>query len=107
MARFGAGLPIVRRWRVLDELEKLDVPLYREAREISIGDGEVSYRNSHSQIRRLAADHVIVAKGAVGDLTLADALRTAGFKVHTVGDCNGVGYIAGAMRSAAETAASI
>jgi 2,4-dienoyl-CoA reductase (NADPH2) len=106
-ARLGAGLTIVRRWRVFDELEKLDVPLYKQATDIAIGDNEVSYRNSHGQIRRLAADHVIVAKGATGDLTLANELRAAGFKVHSVGDCNGIGYISGAMRAAAEVAVKI
>jgi hypothetical protein len=48
------------------------------------------------------ADHVIVAKGATGDLSQAEAFRAAGFRVHEVGDCRGVGYIEGAMRSAME-----
>ena len=46
----------------------------------------------------------VVAKGATGDTTLAETLRVAGFIVHTAGDCNGVGYIEGAMESAAELA---
>jgi hypothetical protein len=44
---------------------------------------------------------VIVAKGATGSTALADQLRAAGFAVFTAGDCNGVGYIEGAMRGAA------
>jgi 2,4-dienoyl-CoA reductase (NADPH2) len=59
----------------------------------------MNYRN---QTRTLTADHVIVAKGATGDLSFAEQLRSAGFKVHSVGDCNGVGYIEGAIRGAAE-----
>jgi hypothetical protein len=47
------------------------------------------------------ADHVIVAKGARGDATLADSLRAAGFAVTEVGDGTGVGYIEGAIRGAA------
>ena len=35
------------------------------------------------------------------------SMRSAGFAVHAVGDCRGVGYIEGAMRSAAEAAAAI
>jgi hypothetical protein len=40
-------------------------------------------------------------------LDLAEALRATGFKVHTAGDCNGVGCIDGAMSSAAEIAMAI
>jgi len=43
-----------------------------------------------------------VAKGAMADLSQAEAFRAAGFRVHEVGDCRGVGYIEGAMRSAME-----
>ncbi|MCS5574085.1 MAG: hypothetical protein NZ789_14215, partial [Pseudomonadales bacterium] len=53
------------------------------------------------------ADHVIVAQGATGNTDLADALQSAGFTTHTIGDCNGVSYIEGAMESAAELAVSI
>jgi NADPH-dependent 2,4-dienoyl-CoA reductase/sulfur reductase-like enzyme len=105
--KFGAGLPIVRRWRVLDELRQAAVTLLPDAADIRIGDNEVTYRNKNAQVRTLAADHVIVAKGAHGDLTLADELRAEGFNVHAVGDCNGVDYIAGAMRAAADTAQAI
>lgn len=107
VTKFGKGLPIVRRWRVLDTLDKLDVTLLPGAREIVIGDHEVSYRNPHDQIRSVAADHVIIAKGARGDLTLADQLRNAGLVVHSIGDCNGVGYIAGALEDAAMIARAI
>lgn len=105
--KFGAGLPIVRRWRVLDELKKAAVTLLPDATDIRIGDNEVTYRNKNGQVRTLAADHVIVAKGARGDLALAEQLRAEGFTVHAVGDCNGVNYIAGAMRAAADTAQAI
>jgi hypothetical protein len=47
---------------------------------------------------------VIVAKGATGNITLADKLKAAGLSVHVIGDANGVGYIEGAMRGAAELA---
>ena len=50
---------------------------------------------------------VIVAMGASGDNALAEQLRGAGFTVETVGDCNGVGYIEGAIRGAAETVARL
>lgn len=105
--RFGAGIPIVRRWRALAEARELGIALLPNARDIAIGDGHVTYVNANGQTRTLAADHVIVAKGAKGDLALAEQLKAAGFKVHTVGDCNGVGYIDGAIGSAAEVALAI
>ena len=50
---------------------------------------------------------MIVAKGAEGDLALAEDLKAAGFKVHAIGDANGVGYIEGAMRGAAKAVREI
>lgn len=105
--RFGAGLHIVRRLRVLDELRKLGVALQPEASDIAIGAAAVSFLDASGASREVAVDHVIVAQGARGDASLADELRAAGFQVHTAGDCNGVGYIEGAMESAAELAVQI
>jgi 2,4-dienoyl-CoA reductase (NADPH2) len=105
--RLGAGLYIVRRWRVLAELRALGVALLTGARDICIGENLVTYVNLNGQTRTLAADHVIVAKGAQGELALAEALRAAGLSVHTAGDCQGVGYIEGAMGDAARVAAAI
>jgi 2,4-dienoyl-CoA reductase (NADPH2) len=106
-ARFGRGLPLVRRWRVLSDLRALGVTLLPEARRIAIHTSTVSYLNSRDQSRTLAAEQVIIAKGIAGDTTLADALRAAGLTVHTAGDCNGMRYIEGAMRAAAELALAI
>ncbi|MEJ6655335.1 MAG: FAD-dependent oxidoreductase [Pseudomonas sp.] len=105
--RFGAGLYIVRRLRVLHELRHLGVSMLPAMRDTTIGEGEVRYLDGDGQARAVAADHVIVAKGASGDLHLAEQLRAAGFTVHTAGDCNGVGYIEGAMEGAAEVAVRI
>lgn len=97
----GKGLYLVRRMRLLDELNHLGVALITKADDINIGDRHVNYTNHRGQQRRLDADHVIVAKGATGDTTLADQLKESGFKTHTIGDCNGVSYIEGALESAA------
>ena len=106
-ARFGRGLPLVRRWRVLSDLRSLGVTLLPQAREISIHTSTVAYINRHDQVRTIAAERVIAVDGAAGDTTLAEALRAAGLKVHTAGDCNGVRYIEGAMRAAAELSLGI
>lgn len=100
----GKGLYLVRRMRLLAELQELGVTLIARAQDLAIGDDDVSYTNPRGQRRRIGVDHVIVAQGASGDLSFAEQLGEAGFTVHSIGDCNGVGYIEGAMESAAELA---
>lgn len=106
-SRAGKGLYLVRRLRLLEELAHLNVTLINKAQEISIGDNTVSYRNYRGQQRSIAADHVIVAKGASGDSTLAESLQAEGFTVHSIGDCTGVSYIEGAIEAAADLAVSL
>ena len=106
-SRMGAGLQVVRRWRVLDELKHLNVKLLPGVTDIAIGDRTVSYVNGFGQRRTVGADQVIIAKGAQGDARLADMLREAGFQVRSIGDANGVGYIEGAMQDAADAVAAI
>lgn len=102
-SRFGAGLQLVRRLRILPELRELGVVMLPGVKDIAIEDRAVAYRDG-DKAGRVPADHVIVAKGARGDTSLADTLKAAGFRTHVAGDANGVGYIEGAMRSAAELA---
>ena len=103
----GKGLYLVRRMRLLDELNHLNVTLITNAKDISIGDQTVNYTNARDQQRSLDVDHVIVAKGATGDSTVADQLTESGFKTHAIGDCTGVTYIEGALESAAILAAKL
>jgi len=105
--RFGAGLTVVRRMRLLDELKEHGVGLYPESANIRIERDAVRFLDRGGESRVLGADHVIVAKGATGDLDFAETLRGQGFTVETVGDCNGVGYIEGAMRGAASAVAAL
>lgn len=100
-ARVGKGIPLVRRFRAVDDCHALGVALLTETSGFRIGDGTVTYRNAHGQERTLRADTVIVAQGATGDESLTKEMRSAGFLTHSVGDCTGVGYIEGAMRDAA------
>ena len=103
----GRGLYLVRRMRLLEELREHGVSVVRRCSEVSIDDASVSYTNHRGQRRRVGCQQVVVARGASGDDSLAQNLRTAGFSVHTVGDCNGVGYIEGAMEAAAELAVAL
>jgi pyruvate/2-oxoglutarate dehydrogenase complex dihydrolipoamide dehydrogenase (E3) component len=101
-AHLGRGLTLVRRMQLIPELRERGVELHTNAREIRITHEAVVFHDVNGQMRTLQADHVIVAKGAQGDLSLADALRAAGIRVREIGDATGVGYIEGAMRGAAE-----
>ncbi len=103
-SHFGRGLPIVRRWRIFDELAKLGVTLQKSCSHIAITDSAVRATDAGGNALNLTADQVIVAKGAQSNLTLADELGQVGLNVHSIGDCTGVGYIDGAMRSAAQIA---
>lgn len=103
----GKGLYLVRRMRLLDELDHLGVTLINGAQNITIGDHRVFYSNARGQERSISAEHIIVAQGATGNSALADELKAAGFTTHTIGDCRGVTYIEGAMESAAELAVAL
>lgn len=105
--KLGRGLTVVRRMRLLAELKEHGVGLHAGAREVRVTPDGVAFVDAGGETRTVAADHVIVARGARGDSTLADALRAAGLAVREIGDGTGVGYIEGAIRSAAEAAAEI
>ncbi|MGB5077698.1 MAG: NAD(P)/FAD-dependent oxidoreductase [Sphingorhabdus sp.] len=105
--RFGKGLTLVRRMRLLAELKAHGVALETGASEISISKEAVTFTSADGTTKSVSADHVIVAKGAQGDTTLSDILTDAGLPVRTIGDATGVGYIEGAIRGAAEAVVQI
>ena len=100
--KFGKGLPLIRRMRLIAELREHDVGLRALARDIQIANDAVQFTDAEGRTCSLPADHVVVARGAHGDSTVADQLRAAGLRVREVGDGTGVGYIEGAIRSAAD-----
>jgi 2,4-dienoyl-CoA reductase-like NADH-dependent reductase (Old Yellow Enzyme family)/NADH dehydrogenase FAD-containing subunit len=99
--KFGAGLTVLRRMRLIPELEEHGARLAPGAQGISIGKDAVTWTDAEDAAQSAACDTVIVAKGATGDTSLADAIRAAGHEVHVIGDATGVGYIQGAMWGAA------
>ena len=105
--RLGKGLLLVRRMRLIAELREHGVAMHGGVNDLLIGETDVSFTDIGGEARMVAADNVIVAMGASGDVALADQLRAAGFTVETVGDCNGVGYIEGAVRGATEIVARL
>lgn len=102
--RLGKGLLLVRRMRILAELKEHGVTLAGGVSDIAIHTNEVTFTDAAGAAQTVPADHVIVAMGAQADTALAERLRSAGFTVETVGDCNGVGYIEGAIRGGADAA---
>lgn len=97
--KFGVELAVVRRWRVLEELKHLGVVLINKSRLLRI-DHKTLYLDSDGNDIDITADTVILASGACGDLSLADLCRARGLSTHIAGDCGGVGYIEGAIRTA-------
>lgn len=105
--RFGGGLLLVRRMRLLAELREHGVAMFPGASGIAIGKNSVTFTSADGEQKSIAADHVVVAMGAHGDSTLANALRAQGHDVVEVGDGTGVTYIEGAIRGAAEAVAAM
>lgn len=105
--KFGGGLLLVRRMRILSELKEHGVAMYPGSRDIAFSKQGVTFTDREGQTRQIPADHIIVAMGAHGDSTLANSLRAAGLNVLEVGDGTGVTYIEGAVRGAAEAVASL
>jgi 2,4-dienoyl-CoA reductase-like NADH-dependent reductase (Old Yellow Enzyme family) len=106
-AQFGSGLALLRRMRLLEDLVEHGVVLQQGVSDIRIDARAVSFRDGAGERQAAPADHVILAKGAHGDMRLAEILRAEGFDVRASGDCTGVGYIEGALRSAAEVVADL
>ena len=105
--RLGKGLTLVRRMRLLAELAEHGVGLHAGASDVVIGKDTVTFTDSSGAQQTVPAGNVIVARGAEGNLDLAEALDAAGFIVHSVGDATGVGYIEGAIRGADDAVRAI
>ena len=100
--KFGRGPhPAAPHAPAFPSYEIMVLALHAEARDIQIGKEAVRFTAADGAIRTIPADHVIIAKGAQGDSTVAHAVRAAGLTVTEIGDGTGVGYIEGAIRGAA------
>lgn len=94
--KFGVELAIVRRWRVLHELKELGVIMINNMRLVSISGNTLQLSGADGAVD-IEADTVVLASGARDNRGLADALKAIGREIHIAGDCDGVGYIHGAM----------
>ncbi len=103
----GKELSIVRRWRVLHEVEKLGVTLHNSVSIQEIDTNTVHFSFNGSEERQsVNAGSVILASGAETDNTMASHINGA-YPVHQIGDCHSLDYIEGALSSAWKVTATI
>jgi 2,4-dienoyl-CoA reductase (NADPH2) len=95
---FAPEMAPPRRWRALHELRERGVVLLAKARVVRIEERELHFQCEDEAPGAVAADSVIWATGVQPNLELAESFRRLGVPVHAIGDCNGVGYIEGAIR---------
>lgn len=103
----GAELSIVRRWRVLDNLRDHHVPMLTHCAINSIDKNHVHYQDKDGVAHSIAANSVVLAVGASPDHSLADNLNALGFSTQTIGDCDNLGYIEGALSSGTKAALAL
>lgn len=107
VAQFGRGLSPTRRSVILEHMPDDGIGLHEGASGIAIGAKSVTFASADGAPVEVSADTVIIAKGAEANTGLYDELMAAGLDAHMVGDCQAVGYILGAVRTAADVAARI
>jgi 2,4-dienoyl-CoA reductase-like NADH-dependent reductase (Old Yellow Enzyme family)/NADPH-dependent 2,4-dienoyl-CoA reductase/sulfur reductase-like enzyme len=98
---FGPELAIVRRARVLHQLQAHGAALHKSVAGIAIGERTVRF-SVNEQTQEKACEQVIIAMGAQPDDSLFRQLSGSGARVHQIGDCRNIGYIEGAMLDARE-----
>ena len=103
-----------RRWRVLHDIREMGVEVLTEAYVESIEDDHVLYsvaeEGTDSKTRKTSrrpVDSVILTLGLTSNPALADRIRAEGIEPICVGDCNGVGYIEGAISQGFQAALAI
>ena len=95
----GRELAIVRRWRVLHEIRVHGGRLITGASVTAIDGHCVRYQLADGQQAESLADSVVLAIGAQPDTRLLDSLVDAGLNASSIGDCQSIGYIEGAIRA--------
>jgi 2,4-dienoyl-CoA reductase (NADPH2) len=104
---FAAQMAPPRRWRALHELRERGVDLRSQVRVEAIRDEGVTFSDEGGGRHTVAVDSVILAAGARDNRGLAEAIADLGPEVHSIGDCDGIGYIEGAILDGARAARQI
>lgn len=96
-----------RRSEHMDRLDKLQITLNTRVGIVRIESTGVVIRSSNGTERLVTANTVIIAGNPTAATALANQFTEAGFRTKAIGDCTGLGLIAGATRDAAEAVASL
>jgi 2,4-dienoyl-CoA reductase (NADPH2) len=96
-SHLGRELAIVRRWRVLHGIREHGGELLTGVTVTAIEGNRVRYQRDDGQTGESLADSVVLAIGAQPDTRLSDALNHAGLNASSIGDCQNIGYIEGAI----------
>ncbi|MFJ4396836.1 FAD-dependent oxidoreductase [Pseudomonas sp. NPDC089396] len=95
--QLGRELAIVRRWRVLHGIRVHGGQLLTGVQVSAIEGNRVCYRTAEGEAAEVRCDSVVLASGARPDSSLVEQLASAGFKAVSIGDCQSLGYIEGAI----------
>jgi 2,4-dienoyl-CoA reductase (NADPH2) len=96
-SHLGRELAIVRRWRVLHGIREHGGELLTGVTVTAIEGNRVRYQHADGQTGESLADSVVLAIGAQPDTRLSDTLNRAGLNASSIGDCESIGYIEGAI----------
>ncbi|UVE17461.1 FAD-dependent oxidoreductase [Pseudomonas sp. LS44] len=96
-SHLGRELAVVRRWRVLHGIQEHGGQLLTGVTVNAIEGDRVRYQTADGQAAEIRGDSVVLASGAMPDTRLGDALTSAGLNVSSIGDCQSLGYIEGAI----------
>ena len=105
--RFGAGLTLVRRLRLLAELREHGVGLHQGAKDIRIEEDRVRFTDANGDRPVDPGHRRHRGEGHRWRQRPGGRLPCRRLRVHEVGDGTGVGYIEGAMRDAMEAVDAI
>jgi 2,4-dienoyl-CoA reductase (NADPH2) len=96
-----------RRAEHMDRLDALRVTLNTRVEIVRIESAGVWIRSSNATERLIRANSVIIAGEPVADTSLVAQFAATGLRVQGIGDCTGLGLIAGATRDAADAVAAL
>lgn len=96
-----------RRSEHMDRLDTLHVTLNTRVAIDRITREGVLIRSSNGTEKVILANSVIIAGHPTAATTLADRITEAGLRVQIIGDCRGLGLIAGATRDATAAVAKL
>jgi 2,4-dienoyl-CoA reductase-like NADH-dependent reductase (Old Yellow Enzyme family)/NADPH-dependent 2,4-dienoyl-CoA reductase/sulfur reductase-like enzyme len=95
----GAELSIVRRARVLHQLQEDGAELHKSVGDLEIGAHVIRF-SLDGEVQTRTCTQVIIAMGTQPDNSLFNELAKSGARIHQTGDCRKVGYIDGAILDA-------